>query len=64
MAALLLRLFNDSEVNKVGSLLIFTTHNIELMKSENMRSDQSWCTEKKNGVSDVYCVGELGKEKV
>ncbi|HBT4743527.1 TPA: ATP-binding protein [Klebsiella pneumoniae] len=64
LAALLIRLFNDSEVNKVGSQLIFTTHNIELMKSENMRRDQIWFTEKKKGVTEVYSLDEFDKEKV
>nr|VUD31413.1 Predicted ATPase [Raoultella sp. NCTC 9187] len=64
LAALLIRLFNDSEINKAGSQLIFTTHNIELMKSDRMRRDQIWFTEKKNGATELYSLDDFDKDKV
>ncbi|MCU6383416.1 AAA family ATPase [Enterobacter quasiroggenkampii] len=64
LAALLIRLFNDSEVNREGSQLIFTTHNIELMKSDRMRRDQIWFTEKVKGASELYSLDDFDKEKV
>lgn len=64
LAALLIRLFNDSEVNKLGSQLIFTTHNIELMKSDRMRRDQIWFSEKVKGVTEIFSLDDFDKDKV
>lgn len=64
LAALLIRLFNDSEINREGSQLIFTTHNIELMKSDRMRRDQIWFTEKVNGATEIYSLDDFDKDKV
>lgn len=64
LAALLIKLFNDSEVNKEGSQLIFTTHNIELMKSDSMRRDQIWFSEKRKGATEIFSLDDFDKDKV
>ncbi|MEN1919507.1 AAA family ATPase [Escherichia coli] len=47
IADLIVKLFNDPDVNKKGSQLIFSTHNMQLMAPEKMRRDQIWFCEKK-----------------
>ncbi|WP_409161145.1 AAA family ATPase [Pectobacterium sp. B2J-2] len=64
LAVILLRLFNDSEVNIHGSQLIFSTHSVELMKPERMRRDQIWFSEKKMGVTSAFSLDDFDKEKV
>ena len=52
----IVKLFNNKDVNKVNSQLIFTTHATNLLSLELLRRDQIWFIEKnpKNGVSDLY----------
>ena len=64
MAELIIKLFNDSNVNKSGAQLIFTTHNISLMSPEYFRRDQIWFTEKNNGESVFYSLEDFDKNKV
>jgi len=64
LAALLVRLFNDSEVNRYGSQLIFSTHNVELMKPDRMRRDQIWFSEKKKGITTLFSLDDFEKDKV
>lgn len=46
IAELIIKLFNDPQVNKNNAQLIFTTHNLSLMSSQTMRKDQIYLTEK------------------
>lgn len=46
MAEMIIKLFNDPEVNKKNAQLIFTTHNLSLMSPQTMRKDQIYLTEK------------------
>lgn len=64
LAALILKLFNDSEVNTHNSQLIFSTHNMELMKPERMRRDQIWFSEKHNGQTSIFSLDDFEKDKV
>ncbi|RTN95696.1 ATP-binding protein [Enterobacter sp. WCHEn090032] len=64
LAALLVRLFNDSEVNGKNSQLIFSTHNIELMKPDRMRRDQIWFSEKNKGETNIFSLDDFDKDKV
>lgn len=64
LAALILKLFNDSEVNQFGSQLIFSTHNFELMKPTRMRRDQIWFSEKINGSTSIFSLDDFEKDKV
>lgn len=64
MAELIIKLFNDPEVNPGGAQLIFSTHNINLMSSELFRRDQIWFAEKSKGVSKFYSLDDFDKKKV
>lgn len=64
LAALILKLFNDSEVNRYNSQLIFSTHNMELMKPDRMRRDQIWFSEKHNGQTSIFSLDDFEKDKV
>ncbi|MGE8045126.1 AAA family ATPase [Pseudomonas monteilii] len=61
IAELLIKIFNSPELNINGAQLIFTTHNMELMKPTLMRRDQIWFTEKKQGASKLYSLDEFDK---
>jgi len=64
IASIVIKLFNDSEVNKKGSQVIFSTHNLSLMDPDKMRRDQVWFCEKNNGESSVYSLNDFDKKKV
>lgn len=64
MAELIIRLFNDPEVNKGNAQLIFSTHNISLMSSDHFRRDQIWLTEKQNGATRIFSLEDFDKKKV
>lgn len=64
IAELLIRLFNDSEINIRNAQLIFSTHNIHLMSSDNLRRDQIWFAEKNDGKTNLYSLDEFDKTKV
>lgn len=64
IAELIIRLFNDPEVNINNAQLIFTTHNIELMSPTLFRRDQIWFTKKSNGASNLYSLDEFDKSTV
>lgn len=52
----LIKIFNNNNINKSNSQLIFTTHAINLLNLDLFRRDQIYLVEKntKNGVSDLY----------
>jgi AAA15 family ATPase/GTPase len=64
MAEMIIRLFNDPEVNQGNAQLIFSTHNISLMSPERFRRDQIWLTEKMNGATKLYSLEDFDKKKV
>lgn len=64
IAEMIVRLFNDPEINKNNAQLIFSTHNISLMDSEHLRRDQIWFVEKQAGASELYCLAEFDKDVV
>lgn len=64
LASIILRLFNDSELNKFNSQLIFSTHNMDLMKPEKMRRDQLWFAEKFGGNTNIFSLDDFEKDKV
>lgn len=64
IADLIIRLFNDDKVNRVGSQIIFSTHNIQIMTPEKMRRDQIWFCEKNRGASILYSLDDFDKKKV
>ncbi|EMI7065609.1 ATP-binding protein, partial [Providencia rettgeri] len=64
IADLIVKLFNDPDVNTYGSQLIFSTHNMQLMTPEKMRRDQIFFCEKNNGSSTLYSLDDFDKKKV
>lgn len=64
MAEMILRLFNDPEVNQGRAQLIFSTHNINLMDPEHFRRDQIWLTEKNNGATWLFSLDDFDKKNV
>lgn len=61
----IVKLFNNSRINKANSQLIFITHNTNLLNIELLRRDQIWFTEKnpKSGVSDLYPLDSFSVRK-
>ena len=61
----IIKLFNNKEINKANSQLIFTTHAINLLNLEIFRRDQIWFTERNpnNGVSDIYPLDSFSVRK-
>lgn len=64
MAELIIKLFNDVNVNKRNAQLIFSTHNINLMSSELLRRDQIWLTEKYKGSTKFFSLDDFDKKKI
>ena len=52
----IIEIFNDNEINKNNSQLIFNTHDTNILDLELLRRDQIWFTEKNaiNGSSNIY----------
>lgn len=61
----IVKLFNNKEINKANSQLIFTTHAMNLLNLELLRRDQIWFTEKnpENGVTDLYQLDSFSVRK-
>ena len=61
----IVKLFNNKEINKANSQLIFTTHAMNLLNLELLRRDQIWFTEKnpENGETDLYPLDSFSVRK-
>ena len=61
----IIKLFNNKEINKANSQLIFTTHATNLLNLELLRRDQIWFTEKNstNGISSFYPLDSFSVRK-
>lgn len=64
MAETIVKLFNDSCVNRGEAQLLFTTHNTNLLSSSLMRREQIWFVEKIGGCSRFYSLDDFDKKKV
>ncbi len=64
IAEMLIKIFNDPEINVNNSQLIFTTHNVELMSPRLFRRDQIWFVNKTAGASRLYSLDEFDKSTV
>jgi len=64
MAELIIRMFNDPDVNPGKAQLIFTTHNVHVMSSDLLRRDQVWFSEKEEGASRYFSLIDFDKNKV
>lgn len=58
-------LFNNPNINKANSMLIFSTHMINLMDLELFRRDQIWVVDKNidTGISDLYSLDSFSVRK-
>ena len=65
LVEMLVQMFNDPELNKMGSQLIFNTHDTNLLKLNILRRDQIWFVEKdsSNGISDLYPLSDFTVRK-
>lgn len=61
----IVEIFNNHEINKNGSQLIFNTHDTNLLDLNILRRDQIWFTEKDNdtGISDLYSLCDFSVRK-
>ena len=61
----IVEMFNNSEINKTGTQLIFNTHDTNLLDLNILRRDQIWFTEKdsKTGISDLYSLSDFSVRK-
>ena len=61
----IINMFRNSEINKSGAQLIFTTHDTSLLSLSTFRRDQVYFTEKNNttGASDLYSLDEFSVRK-
>lgn len=60
IAELIIKLFNDPNVNVRNAQLIYTTHNLSLMSPTLMRKDQIYLTEKsKDNGSEYICLSDF-----
>lgn len=65
MAALIIKLFNDPEVNAYGAQLLYTTHDTSLMDQQLLRKDQIWFAEKdKFGASRYFSLNDFDSRQV
>lgn len=64
IAELIIKLFNNPNVNKNNAQLIFSTHNINLMSPSILRRDQVWLTEKNNGETIITSLEDFDKNVV
>lgn len=57
---LIIRLFNDSSINKNNTQLIFTAHSTNLMNEDYLRRDQIYFTQKDtSGATQLYSLDEF-----
>lgn len=61
----IVEIFNDAEINKNDSQLIFNTHDTNLLDLNILRRDQIWFTEKNSetGESDLYPLSDFSVRK-
>ena len=61
----IMKLFNNKDINKANSQLIFTTHATNLLSLDLLRRDQIWFAEKNpdTGVSELYPLDSFSVRK-
>lgn len=53
-------MFHDPKINKTGSQLVFSSHNLIVLDNREMRRDEIWFTEKDvKGFTKLYCLAEF-----
>lgn len=61
---LILRLFQDEQINRKGAQIIFTTHDTNVLNSSILRRDQIWFVSKERGASHLKSLDEYDKKYV
>jgi len=61
---LILKLFQDPEINAKGAQLIFTTHDTNVLNSSFLRRDQIWFVSKTDGSSTLKSLDEYDRKYV
>jgi len=61
---LILKLFHDSEINRSGAQVIFTTHDTNILDSSSLRRDQIWFVSKMDGASSIKSLDEYDRKYV
>ncbi len=64
VAELIIKLFNNPDVNQNNAQLIFSTHNLQLMSPALLRRDQIWLTEKRYGETLFSSLDDFDKKAV
>ena len=61
----IINIFNNPEINKANSQLIFSTHAINLLDLDIFRRDQIWFTEKNSetGITELYPLDDFSVRK-
>lgn len=61
ISTMIIRLFQDREINKNGAQLVFASHDVGLQKSPTLRRDQIWFSEKReDGSTELYPLSSFG----
>lgn len=65
LVKMIVQMFNDSDINRLGAQLIFNTHDTNLLDLELLRRDQIWFTEKnpENGESTLFSLDDFSIRK-
>lgn len=64
LAILLIKIFNDPKLNKQGSQLIFTSHNLQLMDKEIFDKEQIWFADKVDKKTKIYSLSDFDSKTV
>lgn len=64
IADFIVKIFNDKSINKVGSQLIFSTHNINIMSPKKLRKDQIFLTQKEKGETHIFSLDEFDNSQL
>lgn len=64
LAILLIKIFNDPALNKHGSQLIFTSHNLQLMDKEIFTKEQIWFADKVGKKTKIYSLADFDSSTV
>lgn len=65
LVEMIIRFFNDTEINKGNAQLIFSTHDTNLLSLDLLRRDQIWFAERdeKKGATDIYPLDDFSVRK-
>lgn len=64
LAVLLIKIFNDPNLNRKGSQLIFTSHNLQLMDKEIFDKEQIWFADKVDKRTKIYSLADFDSKTV